>query len=181
MFNVRTPIHQQRGSSLIFSLVVLSAITLGAMVAMQRSTVQLRMIGNMQHQQALFNAAYSDINTMLEGLRSYSTASTILNSIILDEKASLAAGNPIGTVRKDPYRYSVLNQPPLGKTVGSTTNVLRMLQLPTETPNSLKVTEGSSAGTMAPYHFASNVIAVDVNNNARSAQEAGFYYLAPAQ
>lgn len=171
----------QQGSSLVISLVILTAITLGAMVAMQRSTVQLRMIGNMQHQQMLFNAAYNDINTLFEGLRTPSTATTILYNIIQEENASLIAGNAEGAVSINPYSLGLLNNPPTLKTVGSTTNRLRVLSLPSETPNSLKASEGSSAGTLVPYYFASNVTAKDVNNNARSQQEAGFYYLAPSQ
>lgn|SRR5690606_7805164 len=175
-----TPLRQ-RGSSLVVSLVILTAITLGAMVAMQRSTLQVRMVGNMQHHQALFNAAYGDISNLLEGLRNAGTATTILNAMIQQENNSLAAGLDAGTTTLNPYRMGVLNAPPLNTGVSSTSNALRVLHLPTSTPHSLKMHSGSSTGTLVPYHFATNVVASSVNNGPESRQEAGFFYKAPAQ
>lgn len=176
----RSAATQQRGSSLVFSLVILTAITLGAIVAMQRSTLQLRMIGNMQHQQAIFNDTMSDLNTLFDGLRNANTANQILGDMIIAENISIANGNPAGTAQLNPYSFNLLDQPLRNTGTSSTTNRLRMLAPPEESSQSLKVHKNSSAGTLVPYYFASNVLGVDVNNQTRSRQEAGFFYMAPA-
>jgi len=172
--------QQQRGSSLVFSLVILTAITIGAVVAMQRSTLQLRMIGNMQHQQTIFNDTMGNLNTLLDGLRNGNTANAILGDMINAENTSIANGNPAGTAQLDPYSFNLLPQPPQNTGTQATTNNIRVLQLPGNAPQSLKQHAGSSAGTLVPYYFASNVLGIDVNNQSRSRQEAGFFYMAPA-
>ncbi|MCD8523284.1 MAG: hypothetical protein LRY66_13250 [Saccharospirillaceae bacterium] len=176
----RSAATQQRGSSLVFSLVILTAITLGAVVAMQRSTLQLRMIGNMQHQQTIFNDTMGNLNTLLNGLRNGNIANQILGDMINTENTSIANGNPPGTAQLNPYLYNLLPQPPQNAGTAATTNNIRMLYLPGNAPQSLKLHESSSAGTLVPYYFASNALGVDVNNQSRSRQEAGFFYMAPA-
>ncbi len=165
-------IHPQRGSSLIFSLVILTAITLGAVVAMQRSTLQVRMVGNMQHQQNVFNAAQSDLSSLIDQLRNTDNADHVLNKAIQAENQT--AGSIINPFSQD----NGLTQPTAPKNIKKPENALRVLSLPSSTPNSLKAAEGSSSGTLAPYYFANHVEVNDKNDNVKSIQEIGFYYLA---
>lgn len=166
-------ISSQRGSSLLFSLVILTAITLGAVVAMQRSTLQVRMVGNMQHQQNIFNAAYSNLGSLIDQLRNMNTANDLLFEAVQAEN-----NTPGSTI--DPFALGRLYMPIQPQNVKRPTNALRVISLPSGAPNSLKSTEGSSGGTLVPYYFANTVNAQDTNNNAQSAQEMGFFYLAPA-
>ena len=168
-----TSVSSQRGSALIISLVILTAITIGAVVAMQRSTLQVRMVGNMQHQQNVFNAAYSDLSSLINHLRNIGTATSLLNEAVKAE--NIAAGSTI-----EPFATGSLTRPKLPKNIKTPDNKLRVLSLPSSTPNSLKATEGSSKGTLAPYYFANKVDVKDTNDNAQSVQEVGFYFLAPA-
>src|SRR5690554_826353 len=170
-----TSVSSQRGSALIISLVILTAITIGAVVAMQRSTLQVRMVGNMQHQQNVFNAAYSDLSSLINHLRNIGTATSLLNEAVKAE--NIAAGSTI-----EPFATGnlTLKRPKLPNNIKTPENKLRVLSLPSSTPNSLKATEGSSKGTLAPYYFANRVDVKDTNDNAQSVQEAGFYFLAPA-
>ena len=55
---------KQQGSALLVSLVILTVITMGAMVALQRSGIQIRMVSNLQHQHELENAAMSTLNSI---------------------------------------------------------------------------------------------------------------------
>ncbi|MFY9179992.1 MAG: PilX N-terminal domain-containing pilus assembly protein, partial [Venatoribacter sp.] len=55
--------------ALIVSLIILTIITLGSVVAMQRANTQSKMIGNLQHKQALFTTGQNEINFMLEQLK----------------------------------------------------------------------------------------------------------------
>ncbi len=183
---MKPSLHQrQRGSSLVFSLVILTAITLGAMVAMQRSTVQIRMIGNLQTQQSMFNAAYSDISNLFTGMGNGNTSNQILGHLIALENQWIANGSlPDDKPEITPYDKNLfpglLNAPPHNSTVGGTDNRVQVAQLPSGSTNSLKMHAGSSAGTLVPYYFTTNVRAWDTNNADRSRQEAGFYVLGPA-
>lgn len=171
---------QERGSALVISLVVLTAITMGAMVAMQRSTLQTRMIGNMQHQQAIFNATYSNINHFYQNLERPQVATRILGDIITKELA-LDVNTPIGSIKSQPYSNDyqhLIAPPPMSKGVARVDNELRMLRMTTS--GSLKEHAGSSTGTEVPYYFASNAQGMDGSNNTRSRQEMGFRYMAPA-
>lgn len=173
----------QRGSALLISLVILTAITLGAIIAMQRSTLQMRMVGNMQHQQNLFNAAQNNLNSMLEQFRAANKAGSILYTLIEKENASMAQGNAIGLERINPFAQGNLSNTPTYAAnidASKTTNSIRSLSIPSQTANSLKANEGSSAGALAPYYFASRVTAEDKRGNTNT-QEIGFYYMAPAQ
>lgn len=53
---------QQSGSVLAISLVLLTAITLIAIMGMQRSGLQTKIVANIQHRETVFNAALSDID-----------------------------------------------------------------------------------------------------------------------
>ena len=166
-------VSSQRGSSLIISLVILTAITLGAVVAMQRSTLQVRMVGNMQHQQNVFNAAYSSLGSLIDQLRSPTIANSLLNKAIQLENQT--AGSTI-----EPFSEGSLNKPTPPQNIKTPVNALRVVSSPSDIANSLKATEGSSGATLVPYYFANRVEVKDKNNNAQSIQEIGFYYLAPA-
>lgn len=177
----RLILTHQRGSSLVFSLVILTAITLGAIVAMQRSTLQLRMIGNMQHQQSLFNATVSDFSNVMTSMQeSPVTARSILGELINLENNSIAQGNSLGRIQINPYRFNGIHVAPKNSGVNSTTHSMQLRNMPSDTPNSLKQNAGSSAGTLVPYHFTSTVQAADTNNNTRENHEYGFYYMAPS-
>ena len=50
-----------RGSALIISLVILSAVTFLAIMSMQNSSIQLKMVANSQHSQLAFNNVLSEL------------------------------------------------------------------------------------------------------------------------
>lgn len=166
-------VNSQQGSALIISLVILTAITIGAVVAMQRSTLQVRMVGNMQHQQNVFNAAQSDLSALIDQLRDPANASLTLNKSIQAENQS--AGSTI-----KPFTAGGLTKPNPPKNIKSPKNALRVTALPSDAVHSLKAKEGSSGNTLVPYYFANIATAKDKNDNLSSTQELGFYYLAPA-
>src|SRR5690554_6638031 len=105
-----TSVSSQRGSALIISLVILTAITIGAVVAMQRSTLQVRMVGNMQHQQNVFNATLSDLSSLINHLRNIGTATSLLNEAVKAE--NIATGSTI-----EPFVTGNLTRPKLPKNI----------------------------------------------------------------
>lgn len=166
----------QRGSALIISLVILTAITLGAIVAMQRSTLQVRMVGNMQHQQKVFNAAYSNLGGLMEQFRKESGLTVILNDAV-----DAYHMNPNGP-GINPYATAYgLTKPAIPENVSTVDNKLIAFEPPSANKNatSLKEMEGSSAATLVPYYFSSTAEASD-NAGTTSKQQIGMYYLAPA-
>ena len=67
---VNQSLKTQNGSVLLFSLIVLTVITLTAVVGMQRSTLQLRMLNSMQHHQEVYNATNEQVELGTLFLRS---------------------------------------------------------------------------------------------------------------
>lgn len=165
---------KQQGSALIISLVILTAITLGAIVAMQRSTLQVRMVGSLQHQQKVFNAASSNLAGLLDELRTADQATTVLNDAL---QAQYNAAN--ATI--DPFKTEYgLVKPSLPTNIREVENKLLAYEPPSEHARSLKALEGSSAGVAVPLYFSSTATAIDSNNSLTSEQQMGFYYLAPS-
>lgn len=166
----------QRGSALLISLVILTVITLGAVVAMQRTTLQTRMVGNMQHQQKVFNAAYSDLSALLNELRTSPNLTRVLDDAItayhLDNNATI-----------DPFIADYgLDKPDSPDNVEAVENRLRSFEPPSEgSSTALKDIEGSSGATLVPYYFTSTATVEDSAGSVSSTQQVGMYYLAPAQ
>lgn len=71
--------NRQRGSALIVSLGALTAITVAATVAMQQSTLQVRMVTNMKVKEETRVAASSYLDTAFSSLQMSSTS--ILSSL----------------------------------------------------------------------------------------------------
>lgn len=53
--------HKQAGSALVISLIMLTAVTFLAIISMENSSLQLKMVGNSQKSEAVFQAALSEL------------------------------------------------------------------------------------------------------------------------
>ncbi len=84
---------RQSGSVLAISLVLLTAITLIALMGLQRSGLQSKIIANIQHKERTFNGAYSELECTLDLFR--------IDSQLLSD-AKDAAGNNINFTCTDP-------------------------------------------------------------------------------
>jgi len=60
---------RQSGSVLAISLVLLTAITLIALMGLQRSGLQSRIVANIQHKERIFNASYSELECVFESFQ----------------------------------------------------------------------------------------------------------------
>ena len=69
----------QRGSALIVSLVILTAITFLALISIQSSSVQLKMVNNSQKSEAVFQSALSELEAQFS--ESGKTSSAILDKL----------------------------------------------------------------------------------------------------
>jgi len=60
---------RQSGSVLAISLVLLTAITLIALMGLQRSGLQTKIVANIQHKERTYHAAYSELECIYESFR----------------------------------------------------------------------------------------------------------------
>ena len=164
-------LKQESGMALIVSLIILTIITLGSVVAMQRANTQSKMIGNLQHKQALFTTGQNEINFMLEQLKEDDIRQSMLG--LFDSNSSGKNDQLLFISDELKGHFTIKNE-------------IRKVSLPTVN-NSLKSIEGSSAGTPAlrPYYLASTVTVKEkyynhlTDTGIKDVQEIGFYYLIP--
>ncbi|MCY0964408.1 pilus assembly PilX family protein [Parathalassolituus penaei] len=183
-FSGSAPIRarKQRGSALLISLAILTLLTLGASVAMQRSSLQVKMTTNMQFKQQMFTAAYSSIESMMANLGSGDGATDALGTLITNEQNNVNAGAASGDTTIDIFSESSWTAPEHDdlKAVDSVSNLVSVDQLPSGKKYSLRDSAGNSAGTQAPYYFASQVIASNAGGNISSVQRQGFVVMGAA-
>ena len=170
---------EQSGSALIFSLVIMAVITVVAMLSMQRTTLQARMIANLQHQQTVFNAAFSELSSFLGSIdepAEYDDAADTLGILIMQENNNVAQGQPYGLIRYNPYDAGVIQPPATAKIIGGSTIRVRMLRDPEMTKFDAQSNEGNSAGgTKFKYYMAAASSSSTLNQTMTASQEAGFY------
>jgi hypothetical protein len=68
-----------KGSALAISLVILTAITLISITALQRSGIQGRMVGNVQHQEQGFHAANGELEEIYQFYATQASATQALS------------------------------------------------------------------------------------------------------
>lgn len=73
------PYSSNKGSALAIGLVILTAITLVSITAMQRSGIQGRMVGNIQHQEQAFHAANGELEEIYQFYATQASATVALS------------------------------------------------------------------------------------------------------
>ena len=73
-YTFNTHYSANKGSVLALSLVILTAITLVSITAMQRSGLQGKMVGNIQHKEQAFHAANSQLEEIFDFYASQASA-----------------------------------------------------------------------------------------------------------
>ncbi|MBE0482671.1 MAG: hypothetical protein IBX52_04135 [Bacterioplanes sp.] len=92
----------QSGSVLLLTLVMLTGVTMMAMVALQRSSVQIRMVGNSQIKEATFQTALNELDAKYRRLGQEVQGSKMLidalRSVQLDQDGSPQINPNTGSV-----------------------------------------------------------------------------------
>lgn len=168
-------------------LVILTAITLGAMVAMQRSTVQLKMVSNLQHKQELSSAAMStssylftamENNTALQNLLLIEAETRYRNSLTPDPLSGESSEPSFPPFETFPER---LVKPQFeARSISAAGPAATMQYLPSPPGNNfyLKGKGGCGSGC-STLHAAINVSVTSKNNLITSQQEIGVRRLTP--
>lgn len=173
----------ENGSALIISLVILTAITMGAMVAMQRSSVQIRMVTNLQHEQEVDSAALSTLNYVYDSMvnkgalqtKILTTADNLYKQALADGETAIPTFDPFTTFS------SSMQQPSLNlKSVRDSDITTRIQALPVPAGSGfyLKGKAGCGSGCSV-LHAAVITTAQSKNNVITSTQEYGIRRLTP--
>ena len=190
-----------KGSVLAISLVILTAITLVSISAMQRSGLQGRMVGSLQHNQIAFHIANSELEEIYDFYSSQASATEALSAslnefTITDEEQKDDSGNVIkdasgNAITKEaqvfdpvqpghtstysnytPHSGSAYKSPRLSLTSDIRHTGIRSA-----------LVAGFSVGSFVEYGFISTAIAAEPNiisGRQLSSQSIGIKYIAPA-
>jgi Tfp pilus assembly protein PilX len=165
---------QQTGSALAISLVLLTAITLISITSLQRTSLQTRIVANVQHSEAGFHAANSELEEMFQSYVEDVNAATILSDRI--DKFTLLNGVKTYTPTDitgvtSTYHTNAQNDP---HHVQISSNIRHTGQAP--------FTSGYSQGGFSTYGFDARTTARAPNNGRiLSSQSMGIEFIGPAQ
>lgn len=168
--------RSQKGSALVFSLGILTAVTLGAVVGMQRSSLQLRMVGNLQLQQQVFNASKDNAESVLNDVteNTGNVASDLLNRVIISAKAAEATGAELGSVSENPHAEGVFTAPRLSDFVNNVGSRIRLMDIATNDP--IRCPGESVSGGQTCYYFEVDADATGKIDSITSRQTIGFRF-----
>lgn len=156
------PSSPQKGSVLITTLVILTAVTLIAILSMQKSTTGLRMVGNTQLFESSFQVALSELNFTFNKYRNVQSH--------LDLTQAIQSPNTLQTINGS-RNVSHYNQTNLAvqsqiRYEGSVNNIDHTLS-------------GDNSIGMIKKHNFTIVVNANINNaNIGSQQEKEFSFLA---
>jgi len=175
----RQPLHSQQGSVLLLSLVLLTVITLTSVIGMQRSTTQIRMLNNMQHQQEMFNATNDHLElgmTFFQDKENYDDVEDLIGPLTYN-------GLPDKTL---PNIKNSLNwTPPTPKRAGiQVEDYIELNSLSDKLLNSpefAKGNSGASQGAQNVFYFSYIVTSTDASGRLASTQEIVFNLRGAAQ
>lgn len=129
--------RKQSGSALIVSLVILTAITIGAVVVMERSSGQLRMISNMQTQQQTFKTTHSPLISIRRNIRDKNLLAKAVDPVVVQYRAAELAGaskSDLAKITMDPTLSNngaqLLQPPSSNKGIKINSNTLSIKRLP---------------------------------------------------
>lgn len=175
---------RNKGSVLAISLTILTAITLISISALQRSGIQGRMVGNIQHQEQGFNIANSELGEIYQFYSTQASATQALSvplnnfDIINGEQFF----SPVGPGHQS--SYNAANSDSQGITPSHSPRISVTSEIVhTGIKNSL--VEGFSIGTFVEYGFTVSAQAAEPSfgltpGRTLSSQLVGIKYIAPA-
>lgn len=168
---------EQSGSVLVISLVILSVITITSIVAIQRSTMQLKMVGSMQRGQAVFNSTF---DYLTEGQEQMNLA---LSNGGADVRGMLSRLIDDSNLSVDVFSQFNWQEPSASKEVGGVSGTLSISDFDNYSaadinPNHLKSREGGNSEIT--YFFTFAATGQDRSGNITSSQEFGLTFKAPA-
>ena len=158
----KQPLKKQRGSALIVSLIMLTAVTFLAIVNLQGSTTQIRIVNNLQTNETVFHTSKRELGTKYSKYRNDPDNSTEMSNAI-EQSASDAV-------------YTVTADVPVDTTlIDSITSTLRYKN---NTPVNFNYgfSSDSSVGHMTQMQFEVATETLDKTERFTSEQLLGFTF-----
>ena len=154
---------QQTGSALIVSLIMLTSVTFLAVLSLQSSTTQIRIVSNLQIKEDVFHTSKRELTTKYDSYRKTDAYSDEL----LSAWGLFGASKRVDTgVMIDTSNYrSITSQ------VSSQSNI--------QTSMNNGWSEGNSVGYFAPLPFEIHSTTVDKSDRFTSDQVLGFVFSVP--
>lgn len=182
-----------KGSALAVCLTILTAVTLVSVTAMQRSGLQGRMVGNIQHNEIAFNVSNSELEEIYDFYGSQASATEALSKPLNEfdiKEVKDTSGNVIGQEQSfkpvEPgHSSSYSNYSPSnhGSTSRNTPARLKIESNIQHTGVRSSLVEGFSVGTFVEYGFIATAISSEpdiASGQQLSSQTIGIKYIAPA-
>lgn len=164
-------IGRQHGSALIISLLILTVITVTAVVAMQRSTLQLKMVSSMQRSQAVFNSTFgylSQAQRLMNNPDNILSTRLMLSQLINDTE-----------LKVDMFAINQWNAPAVPQQVDPVSGLLTLSNL-TVFNSKFDLKKNPGGNKESVYYFRYNANGTDKSGNITSNQELGLTYKAPS-
>ncbi len=176
-----------KGSALAISLVILTAITLISVSSLQRSGIQGRMVGNIQHQEQGFHAANGELEEIYRFYATQASATQALSSPLnsFDIVAGDQVFHPVEPGHESTYNsYDSANS---GEQSTGNANPPRLAVTSDIQHTGIRnaLVEGFSVGTFVEYGFIVSSQAAEPSfgiapGRTLSNQLVGIKYIAPA-
>ncbi|MEQ3693566.1 MAG: pilus assembly PilX N-terminal domain-containing protein [Thalassolituus sp.] len=161
---------KQRGSALVVSLVMLTSVTFLAVLSLQGSTTEIRIVANMQIKQEMFYTTERELSAKFNRYKE-----TKANSQELKDAKPLSTNALIADQFKDVRTEITVD----ATKIDSAKSKLRYINIATSTVNNNLIV-GSSLGSFAIAPFEIIAETTDLSKRFKSEQLTGFSYLAPA-
>lgn len=171
-----------KGSTLAIGLTLLTAITLISISSLQRSGIQGRMVGNIQHKEQGFHAANGELEDIYHFYATQASATQALSNPL--NSFEILEGEQIFSP-VDPGHESSYNADRTANSYGSSHPRLAVTSTVEHTGVKNSLVDGFSVGTFAEYGFTVNAQTTEPSFNLTpgrtlSSQRIGIKFIAPA-
>jgi hypothetical protein len=178
-----------KGSALAIGLVILTAITLVSITAIQRSGIQGRMVGNVQHKQQAFHAAYGELEEIYHFYATQASATLALSAPL--NEFDIVNGEQVFHQVAPGHNSTYSNHsayPAGGYGESSTRGQSPRLSIASNIQHTgirSSLVEGFSVGTFVQYGFVVTAESAEPSFGIKpgktlSSQTVGIKYIAPA-
>ena len=165
-----------RGAALAFSLVLLTSLTLLALVGLQRSTMQIRMVSNLERENHINDISYSELESNFQDIANIDEDNTVLLRALdsLKVESGVAVrdenGQPI------PIPVAIAPKSDYGKPELDINTEIILESIPTNTSTNHTLAGDSSKGQKIDYKFGFRSTVKDPSSGIQSTQVLGFVY-----
>lgn len=166
--------QKHRGSALIVSLVMLTSVTFLAILSLQSSTTQVKIVNNLQIKETMFHSSKSELDAQFEAYKDQ-----------IDKIQELSNAME-GAVKKDdeeqPAPETISLNPLMDIATGAYASLSSELRYTRTTPVNLNYNfaKDSSVGTMSAMPFEIVSTTLDSTRRFQSRQRFGFKYNVPS-